>query len=338
MKTGRRRKKEPAQQPAPPQPEGEQKPTTRAQSSAGIRPRAKKPTPSRAPTAQPARMKQAVLLIVIGLVVFACLAVLLSRACQGSASTRTVYLPATANGSWTTTVRLVVPQVEVRGGWRADCEADPLCTVVPGTCETREREDQATEQKVDEYEDYAYNIYYEETEGKLYEAGADTFVVTQLSGRREWRDGDLHYISEEFVDQDTCQYTNYTIWITDPEDDAYEIEVVLSECEVWDHVIVMQRVGEQDEYCQTEIEGAMGVQDTLTAQGIGAGVEWPDPIPPAGGRLERDFEGRVVFRADGARHEVTVADADKYVRYLTIPYYLGIDEEGDVVDLTDTAP
>ena len=116
------------------------------------------------------------------------------------------------------------------------------------------------------------------------------------------------------------------MWITDPENEDYEIKVVLSECEVWDHVVV------------TEKQGSQGFQDTLTRQGAGTTVEWPEAIAPAGVRMEREFEGAVVFRADGAKRTVKVTDVDTYIRYLTVPYYLGLDEKGNVVDLTDKAP
>ena len=338
MKTGRRRKKEPADQPSPPQPEPE--PASKAAQPpppAAARPSVRKPSVTGRPSPQPTRLRQAWLLIVVALVVFVCLALLLSRACQGPA-TPTTYLPATADGSWTTVVKVVAPQTESMERWRSDCEADPLCTVIPGTCEVREREDRYTEREVDDYDDYAYNIYYEETEGKLYEAAADDFVVTQLNERGDWWEGDQHIIAEEWLDTETCQYTSYTVWITDPQDEDYEIEVILSECEVWDHVIVMERVGEQDELCQTENAGDVVIQDTLMDRGSGAAVEWPGAVLPAGGRLEREFKGVVTFRADGTKHAVDVTDVDKYVRYLTVPYYLGIDEDGDVVDITDTAP
>jgi len=332
MKTGRRRKKETApEEPRQASPEKD----LRAKVT---RPPAKKPAAAGVPVPERSRLGKAGLLILVGLVVFVCGSLLISRACLGPRATSETYLPATADGSWTTAVRLVVPQVEVGEGWRSDCETDPGCTVVPGTCELRERRDQYAERKVDEYDDYAYNIYYEETEDRLYEADADTFVVTALNPKRDWWEEDLHYYSEEWLDRETCQYTNYTVWITDPEDADYEIEVVLSECEVWDHVVVNERVGEQDEYCQIESLGAMIVQDTLTQRGVGASVEWPGAIPPAGGSLERDFEGTVTFRANGTKHTVKVTDVDKYVRYLTIPFYLGVDEQGNVVDITDVAP
>jgi hypothetical protein len=210
--------------------------------------------------------------------------------------------------------------------------------VLPGTCEVREREDSYTERVVDEYDDYAYSIYYEEIESKLYEAIGDRFAVTQLNANRDWWEGDRHYFSEEWLDTETCQYTAYTVWITDPEDADYEIEVVLSECEVWDHVVVKERVYGEQEYCQTENVDSLAVRDTLTRQGVGAGVEWQDTIAPADGRLERGFEGTVVFRADGAQRTVQVTDSDTYVRYLTVPHYLGVDDQGNVVDLTDREP
>ena len=337
MKTGRRRKKAPADQPSPPQPEPETASKAAQSLPAALYPPVKKPSVTRRPSPEPNRLRRAWILIVVALLVFVCLALVLSRACQGPA-TPTTYLPATADGAWTTVVKVVAPQTESMERWRSDCEADSLCTIIPGTCEVQEREDRYTEQKVDDYDDYAYSIYYEETEGKLYEAAADDFVVTQLNAKKDWWDGDQHIIAEEWLDTETCQYTNYTVWITDPQDEAYEIEVILSECEVWDHVIVMERVGEQDELCLTESAGDVVVQDTFMDRGFGAAVEWPGAVPPVGGRLEREFEGVVTFRVDGTQHAVDVTDVDEYVRYLTVPHYLGIDEDGDVVDLTDTAP
>ena len=337
MKTGRRRKKAPS--PAPPEQAPPSEPEAATPSTpAPPRAQVKKPAAARQPPQVPPRVAKPWLFILIALVVFACLSVLIIRACLGPRSAPVTYLPATADGSWATEVRLVVPQVQVEDGWRSDCEADARCTVVPGTCEVRERADKYTERQVDDYDEYAYNIYYEETEGLLYEAATDDFVVTQLNESKDWWEGDLHYFAEEWLDRETCQYTNYTVWITDPEDTDYEIEVILSECEVWDHVVVKERVEGQEEYCQTENLGAVAVQDTLTQQGTGAAVEWPGAVPPTGGELEREFEGTVTFRANGTRHTVRVTDADEYIRYLTVPHYLGVDEDGDVVDLSDTAP
>jgi hypothetical protein len=293
MKTGRRRKKE-----KEPGEEQAEKPVSFRPPSGA---------PSEAPSRAPSRPGIVRLLpILIGLAVLVFGGLICSRACLGPRAEPSIYLPATAEGSWTATVRVVLPS-EMQGYGGED-----------------------TERIVDEYDDYAYNIYYEETEDRLYEAAGDSFVVTQLNEKEDWWEGDLHYFSEEWLDKETCQYTNYTAWITDPEDEDYEIEVVLSECEVWDHVIVKERVSEEG--------GAPAGPDTFTRQGVGTAVEWPAAVAPVNGRLEREFEGVVTFRADGAERTVRVTDVDTYIRYLTIRHYLGLDEEGDVVDLTDKAP
>jgi hypothetical protein len=248
------------------------------------------------------------------------------------------YLPATAEGSWTASVKLLVPEVVSGEGWRSDCDADSACTVLPATCQVRERRDDFTERTVDEYDDYAYNIYYEETERKLYEASGDGFSVTELNASEDWVEEDLHYLAEEWLDEGTCQYTEFAVWITDPEDDEYDIEVLLSECEVWDHVVVKERVYEQEEYCQTETAGDLAVQDTLTQRGVGVDVAWPQAVAPAGGELAREFDGVVVFQADSTQHRMSVRDVDEYIRYLTVPHYLGLDEQGRVIAVTDRAP
>jgi len=223
-------------------------------------------------------------------------------------------------------------------GWRSDCESDPDCTVLPDTCQMRLREDKFTENKVDEYDDYAYNIYYEEEEGKIYEASGTDFAVTELNPPKDWVEDDRHYTAEEWLDKETCQYTNYTVWITDPDDATEEIEVVLSECEVWEHVVVKERIYENEEYCQTEIVGTLAVKDALTENGTGANVSWSSAQTPADGRLEREFKGTVVFRADGVEHTVRTDDEEAYVHYLTVPHYLGLDKDGKVVSVTDSAP
>jgi len=210
--------------------------------------------------------------------------------------------------------------------------------VLPGSCQVQRREDKFTEQVVDEYDDYAYNIYFEETERSLYEATGGEFVVTQLNESEEWVEEDRHYFAEECLDEETCQYTEYAVWITDPENDEYEIEVLLSECEVWDHVVVKERIYAQEDYCQIEIVDSLVVQDTLTRQGVGTDVEWPEASVPTNGRLEQEFEGVVIFRANGTEHRVRVDDPDQFIRYLTVSHYLGVDDEGKVVTLTDRAP
>ena len=92
--------------------------------------------------------------ILIGPVVLVVGSLVCGRSCFGPKATPSTYLPATATGSWTTTVRLVE-------------QADD------------------TEQIVDDYDEYAYNIYYEETEDELYEAAGDSFAVTQLNEKED---------------------------------------------------------------------------------------------------------------------------------------------------------
>jgi hypothetical protein len=269
--------------------------------------------------------------VVIAIIVI----VMLSRACSGPEAVS--YLPAQATGSWATTVEVLAPQVVAGQGWRSACEADAQCTIIADTCEERERQDQFTEREVDNYDDYAYNIYFEELTQELYEASGDTFAVTQLNPDEDRWEGDRHFVSEEWLDKDTCEYTGFTVWITDPDDSSQEIEVVLSECEVWDHVVVTEKVYEREEYCQTEHVEGMTVLDTLSDQGSGVVVDWPAAAQPEGGQLQSQFEGVIVFRADGTEHRVTVTDPDRYVRYLTVPHFLGLDEEGKVVRVTDQA-
>ena len=294
MKTGRRRRKDKEQ--------AQEQDRTQAKEPVSFGPPS--PPPSRPSARLPARPGIAQLLpVLIGLAVLIFGGLLCGRSCFGPKVEPSTYLPATAEGSWTATVKLVG---------------------------IGEREDENAGQVVDDYDEYAYNIYYEEAEDKLYEAAGDGFAVTQLNEKEDWWEGDLHYFSEEWLDKETCRYTNYTVWITDPEDKDYEIEVVLSECEVWDHVVVKERVSEGVD--------ALAGQDTFTRQGAGAAVEWPEVVAPANGRLEHKFEGTVTFRADGAERTVRTTDVDEYIHYLTVLYYLGLDENGRVVDLTDRAP
>ena len=326
MKTGRRRKKAEAPETPEPSPAKRSRPATKA-----VRPRPKRTKRSKAP---PGVIILPILFAVIALII----GVVICSQCLGPRAKPSDYLPSSASGSWVATVKVLAPELAITERFRSDCEADPKCTVLPGTCEMREREDKYTERVVDDYDDYAYNIYYEELEEKLYEATGDKFEVTRLNEDEEWWEEDRHYISEEWLDKETCQYTDYTVWVTDPEDKESEIEVVLSECEVWDHVIVKEKIYEKEEYCQTENDGTMLVQETLARQGTGADVEWAAAAVPSGGELEREFEGTVVFRAEGVEHTVKVTDVDKYVRYLTVPHYLGVDAEGKVVRITDKAP
>lgn len=323
MKTGRRRKKE----------------TTPAKKITPSRPSPK--TPARSPTSQrasrPSSARNIIIPAVFAAFVVLIVGIVICTTCLGPKPE--TYLPAEAKGSWTATIKVLEPNLVAGEGWRSDCEANADCMIVPGTCQTRERKDEAVEHQIDEYDDYAYNIYYEELERQLYEAAGQEFVVTQLNADRDWIEQDRHYYASEWLDEETCQYTQYTAWIDDPGDPEYEIEVVLSECEVWDHVIVKERVYGEDDYCQTQTVGSLVVKDTLTQRGTGTTVRWPSAVAPMGGDLERQFEGVVVFRAEGGvMHTLTVDDENKYIRYLTVQQYLGLDKRGKVIRVTSNAP
>ena len=168
-------------------------------------------------------------------------------------------------GQWTATVKLWGPQTTREERWEADCRSDPQATVQPRTCVLKDTE-QYEDRAVDDYEEYAYDIYYEETYEQVYEARGTEFVVSQL-GTDDWWDKDLHYVLEEELDSGSCQYTSYTTWVDDPDDDTLEIEVYLADCEVWDHVTVYERVYEQESWCAcdvvTEVELGQQVQQGL---------------------------------------------------------------------------
>jgi len=325
MKTGRRRQKDPAQ--------------IQAQEAAEA---ASEPKPQPSPVArQPAKSGRRpsiveYVLIAVVVVIAIVVIVMITRSCsRPQAST---YLPAEAEGTWVTTLQVLAPQIVEGEGWRSACETTGNCAVVADTCEMRERRDQFSEREVENYDDYAYSIYYEELTKDLYEASGSDFTVTQLNPDEDRWEGERHYVSEEWLDVDTCEYTDYTVWITDPDDTSQEVEVVLSECEVWDHVVVKERVYEEEEYCQTETVQGMAVVDTITDEGLGSSVNWPTALRPEGGEVQSSFEGEVVFRADGTTYAVTVTDPDAYVRYLTVPYYLGLNDEGRVVRVVDRVP
>ncbi|MFN2289616.1 MAG: hypothetical protein ACK2UC_00370 [Anaerolineae bacterium] len=238
------------------------------------------------------------------------------------------WVPVTqTQGQWTTTVKIWSPQVTREERWEADCRSDPQATVQPRTCISRDTEEYE-DQVVDDYEEYAYNIYYEETYERVYEPRGTEFVVTQL-GTDDWWDQNLHYVLEEELDSGSCQYTAYTTWVDDPDDDTLEIEVYLAECEVWDHVIVHDRVYEQDNWCAcdviTEVELGQEVQ-----QGTGASIRWPNPAVPGGGRTEQGFEGTVIFQGDDYTYTTSTDDLSTYQDYLTSRYYIGL-EEGEPI-------
>ena len=177
---------------------------------------------------------------------------------------------------------------------------------------------------MDDYEEYAYDIYYEETWDKTYETQGTEFVVTTL-GSDDWWGGNLHYTRQEELDKSACEYSTFTVWVDDPQNSSQQIEAYLAECEVWDHVVVEERVYDQQLWCQCETSTliAMGRQSD---QGAGMDVTWSNPSVPAGGRVERAFTGQVIFLGDDYFYTATTDDLSKYLDYLTRQYYIGLED------------
>jgi hypothetical protein len=316
MKTGRvRKKKKTAPKPSPKKKPTESKPAkSQSQSAAAVR----RPLSGGRPNPLSSKAFFALFFGVSGILV---LVMILITTLLGSKADD--WVPVTqARGQWITTVTIWGPQATREERWEADCRSEPQATVQPRTCILKDTEEYE-EQVIDDYEEYAYNIYYEETYEKVYEARGTEFVVTQL-GTDDWWEQDLHYVLEEELDTGSCQYTTYTTWVDDPDDDSLEIEVYLAECEVWDHVTVHERVYEQDSWCAcdliTEVELGQQVQE-----GTGASIHWPKPALPSGGRTEQGFEGTVIFQGDDYTYTTTTDDLSTYQDYLMSQYYIGLD-------------
>jgi hypothetical protein len=226
-----------------------------------------------------------------------------------------------ATGEWTAAVTVFGPQVAIEERWEADCSNDPNGAVRVGTCILRDTEIHH-DTVVDEYDEYAYNIYFEESYAQVYEASGMQFTVTAL-GSDDWWQENLHYVLEEELDRESCQYTDYTVWVDDPQDQTQEIEVYLSECEVWDHVTVYERVYDQKPWCQCDITTLVEIGQQ-SSQGTGGNVRWPNPSVPAGGRTEQSFKGKVTFLGSDYTYTTSTEDLNRYVDYLTDQYYIGI--------------
>jgi hypothetical protein len=316
MKTGRVRTKEPPPEPKPAAP-------------ATPRP----VTPRVAPPSPPKTKIPLGVWIVGGL--FVVLACILMIATLGGGKKANQWIEVTrSNGQWTTTMTVLGPQVATDERWESDCSAAANAVVRPGTCimkDTAAYHDNV----VDEYDEYAYNIYYEETYSQVYEASGTDFTPTQLKTDEWWKDN-LHYALQEELDQDTCQYTNYTVWVDDPQDKTQEDEVYLSECEVWDHVTVTERVYEQKAWCQCDVTSLVQVGQQ-SEQGTGSDIRWPSPVVPAGGRTEQAFKGQVTFLAEDYTYTATTKDAAQYQSYLSDTYYIGL-RDGKPVTVSNTPP
>jgi hypothetical protein len=238
------------------------------------------------------------------------------------------WVPATqATGNWTTSVAVFGPQVMAEERWEADCASDPNGTVRTGTCILKDS-DTYQDNVVDDYDEYAYNIYYEETWNNPYQAQGTDFVVATL-GSDDWWDGNLHHARVEELDRDSCSYTEYAVWVDDPDDATQEMEVFLSECEVWDHITVTERVYDQKKWCQCDVVSLVQLGQ-FSDQGTDFGVMWPQPEVPDGGRTERAFSASVTFLANDQAFTVTTEDPDLFQDYLTGQYYVGFDGDRPV--------
>jgi hypothetical protein len=252
------------------------------------------------------------------LVVLVCVLILLTVG-HGKRADR--WIPVTsASGQWTTTTTVFGPQVTVQEAWETDCTSNPNASVRAGTCVMKDTS-AYHDTTADEYDEYAFNIYYEETYNQIYEAEGTEFVQTALKTDDWWQEN-LHYSLQEELKTDTCQYTGYTIWTDDPQDSSQEMEVYLSDCEVWDHVTVTERVYEQGSWCQCDVTSLveMGQQ---SQQGNGRDVQWPAANVPAGGRSEQTFRGEVTFLGDDYTYTTTTDDPAVYQSYMTEDYYIG---------------
>jgi hypothetical protein len=238
---------------------------------------------------------------------------------------------ARTNGSWTTTATVLGPQVTTDERWEVDCRSDSIATVRPGSCIGKDT-DTYRDTVVDDYEEYAYDIYYEETWDKTYEPRGTEFVVTTLSSD-DWWEGNLHYTRQEELDKSACEYSPYTIWVDDPQNRSQEIEVYLAECEVWDHVVVEERVYDQKLWCQCEVTTLIEIGQQ-SEQGTGMDIDWPTPDVPAGGRVERAFTGQVIFRGDDHSYTATTDDLTEYMDYMTRQYYIGL-KDGEPVTVSN---
>lgn len=232
-----------------------------------------------------------------------------------------------ANGTWTATTTIFGPQIKVEERWETDCTNVADGRVRVGTCVLKDT-DTYQDKVVDDYEEYAYDIYYEETWDNILQAQGTEFVTTML-GKDDWWEGNLHYTREEELDKGSCEYTSYTMWVNEPQDQTQEIEVYLSECEVWDHVVVRERVYDQKRWCQCDVTTFVQIGQQ-SEQGTGLDIHWPAPIVPAGGHTEQSFTGQVTFLGGDYTYTTTTDDLRKYEDFMTNQYYIGLRDDKPV--------
>jgi hypothetical protein len=327
MKTGRVRKKEGAT----PEPTGDA-PAKKQSKAPSAKPKSTRPRPKPAGVTPPKPKPPYLVLGILG-AILACLVIFVAiMTMRGGAKE---WVKATrADGAWTTTVVVLGPQVTVEERWETECINDSNSAVRAGTCILKDAETYQ-DKVVDDYEEYAYNIYYEESWDKVYQAQGTEFVVTALGGD-DWWEGNLHYTRQEELDKGTCEYTNYTVWVDDPQNSTQEAEVYLAECEVWDHVVVEERVYDQQRWCQCDVTTVVEIGQQ-SEQGTGINLRWPNPAVPAGGRTERSFKGQVTFLGDDYSYTTTTEDLATYQDYMTSQYYIGLND-GRAVTIRKNPP
>jgi hypothetical protein len=324
MKTGRSRSKEgvPEAQPLAQAPAAEAAPA----------PAAAEPGAAPAPSAARGPRGNLVLWGFVAVVgVIACIVLFtLLRGCGGAKE----WVPVSrATGDWTAGVVVYGPQVSLQPAFEADCRSQGR-PVQAGTCVQK---DTGTydDRQVQTFEEYAYNTYFEETWSQVYQAQGTEFVTTSLGGGDRW-EGNLHSTWVEKLKQDTCQQTNYTVWVDNAQDRTQQDEVYLFDCEVWNDTTVTERVYDQAPWCQCEVT-ALAVVSQNTSGGKGSEVAWPQANVPAGGRADESFTGRVTFTGGDYTLTTTTTDPEQYRDWLISPYYLGI-RGGRAVEVSKSPP
>jgi len=226
-----------------------------------------------------------------------------------------------ANGTWTSTLVVLGPQVQVEERWEADCTREANAVVRAGSC-IQKPSTTYQDRVVEDYEEFAYEIYYDETWDQTYQAQGTDFAPIGL-GSDDWWEDNLHYTRQEILDRDTCQLTSYAVWVDDPADTSQEIEVYLSQCEVWDRIVVQERVYDQGLWCLCDVTTLAQIGQQ-TEQGAGLDVLWPSPSVPQGGQTQSAFKGQVTFLGGDYSYTVTTDDLNQYQDYLSSTYYIGL--------------
>jgi hypothetical protein len=323
MKTGRVRSKEemPAEEPRPvPEgqaPAGETPPPAPAATLEAVSPvKAQAPAGKRLP-----------LIFIVVAAVIACLVlIVVLRSCTRARE----WVPASqVTGNWTAGVQLLVPQVQTNETWQASCQS-AQGIVQQATCVLKPT-GQFNDQPTRTYDEFAVNSYYDETWRKTYDAQGTEFVTTELGGD-DRIENNQRLVSKEYLKDGTCQQTQYTVWVDDPQDSTQQIEVYLYDCEVWEQVSVYDSAQAPWCQCQVTVLAPMPVQ---TVQGTGLQVTYPTLLIPQGGKAEQSFQASVTFVGGDGQYTLTQTTNDpaQYRDWLTTPYYLGI-RDGKAVNLS----